>query len=200
MFLNKVTIAGNLGQDPEVKFMPDGTAVCNFSLATTDYWKDKQTGEKKESTEWHNIVIFGKLAEIVGKHFVKGSPIYLEGKIRTLSWKDKDNGKNHYKTEIVCNEMQFMGSKSSSDQPAAQSNPSSNQANAGANAKAKANNNASNAPISELFTPAEVKAIQNCMPVKVNNNDPKKAEKLVELKANDYTWKGGKKEWSPKAA
>jgi single-strand DNA-binding protein len=106
--VNKVTILGNLGKDPETRFMPNGKAVCNFSIATSETWKDKQTGEQREKTEWHNIVMFDRLAEIAGEYLVKGVPVYIEGKLQTRKWQDKD-GKDRYTTEILANEMQMLG-------------------------------------------------------------------------------------------
>ena len=107
--INKVILVGNLGQDPEVKYMPSGGAVTNISIATTDSWKDKATGEKKENTEWHRVVFFNRLAEIVGEYLRKGSQVYIEGNLRTRSW--EDNGVKRYSTEIVAREMQMLGSR-----------------------------------------------------------------------------------------
>jgi len=98
--VNKVIIVGTLGQDPEIKYMPSGAAVANISLATSETWKDKQTGEKKEKTEWHRVAIFGKLAEIAGEYLNKGSKVYIEGKLQTRKWKDQ-SGNDRYTTEIV---------------------------------------------------------------------------------------------------
>jgi single-strand DNA-binding protein len=98
--INKVILIGNLGQDPDVKFMPSGDAVANVSIATSETWKDKNTGEKQERTEWHRVVFFGKLAEIVQKYVKKGSKIYVEGKLRTRKWQDKE-GNDRYSTEVV---------------------------------------------------------------------------------------------------
>jgi single-strand DNA-binding protein len=106
--LNKVQIIGNLGKDPELRFMPNGEAVCNFSVATTESWKDKSTGEKKEHTEWHRITTYRKLAEIVGQYLKKGSSVYLEGKLVTRKYTDKD-GVERYTTEIVADSMQMLG-------------------------------------------------------------------------------------------
>lgn len=108
--INKVILVGNLGQDPEVKYMPSGGAVTNISIATTDSWKDKATGEKKENTEWHRVVFFNRLAEIVGEYLRKGSQVYIEGNLRTRSW--EDNGVKKYSTEIVAREMQMLGGRS----------------------------------------------------------------------------------------
>ena len=105
--VNKVILVGNLGQDPEVKYMPSGDAIANISVATTDKWKDKN-GEKQEKTEWHRVSFFGKLAEIVGEYLKKGSSIYLEGRLQTRKWQDKD-GNDRYTTEIVADKMQMLG-------------------------------------------------------------------------------------------
>ncbi|HBK9907521.1 TPA: single-stranded DNA-binding protein [Salmonella enterica subsp. enterica serovar Infantis] len=114
--INKVIILGTLGQDPEVKYMPSGGAVCNLSLATSEQWNDKATGEKKEQTEWHRVVIFGKLAEVAGEYLRKGSQVYVEGKLRTRKWTDQ-SGTEKYTTEIVLQPMngvmQMIGGKSS---------------------------------------------------------------------------------------
>jgi single-strand DNA-binding protein len=106
--VNKVIIVGNLGRDPEVKYMPSGDPVASLAVATTDKWKDKATGEQKESTEWHRISAFGKLAEIMGKYLKKGSQVYIEGKLRTRKWTDKE-GVEKYTTEIICDTMQMLG-------------------------------------------------------------------------------------------
>ena len=105
--VNKVTIIGNLGNDPEVRYMPQGGAVVNFTVATSESWTDKNTNEKREETEWHKIVVYGRLAEIVGEYLRKGSKVYLEGKLKTRKWQDKD-GADKYTTEIICNEMQML--------------------------------------------------------------------------------------------
>ena len=108
--INKVILVGNLGQDPEVKYMPSGGAVTNISIATTDTWKDKSTGEKKENTEWHRVVFFNRLAEIVGEYLRKGSQVYIEGNLRTRKWQDQ-SGADRYSTEIVAREMQMLGGR-----------------------------------------------------------------------------------------
>ena len=109
--LCKVMLIGHLGADPETRLMPNGDAVANIRLATTESWKDKSTGEKKEITEWHRVVFYRKLAEIVGQYLKKGSAVYIEGRIRTRKWKDKE-GQERYTTEIEANEMQMLGGKS----------------------------------------------------------------------------------------
>ncbi len=109
--LNKAQIIGRLGQDPEVKDLGNGHTVCNFSVATSEKWKDKKTGEEKEKTEWHRVVVWGKLAEICGKYLEKGRQVYVEGKIESRSW-DKEDGSKGYSTEIRANEVKFLGGKS----------------------------------------------------------------------------------------
>ncbi len=108
--VNKVILIGNLGADPEVRYLPSGDAVTNIRIATTDTWKDK-SGDKQEHTEWHRIAFFGKLAEIAGEYLKKGSPVYVEGRIRTRKWQDKD-GQERFSTEIVADRMQLLGSRS----------------------------------------------------------------------------------------
>ncbi len=108
--VNKVILVGNLGADPEVKYMPNGNAVANITLATSESWKDKQSGENKEKTEWHRVVFFRRLAEIAGEYLKKGSQVYIEGKLQTRKWQDK-NGNDRYTTEIVANEMQMLGGR-----------------------------------------------------------------------------------------
>ena len=105
--VNKVILIGNLGKDPEVRYMPNGNAVANITLATSESWKDKQTGEQKEKTEWHNIVVWAGLAEICGKYLTKGKQVYIEGRIQNRSYDDRD-GNKRYITEIVANEMQML--------------------------------------------------------------------------------------------
>jgi single-strand DNA-binding protein len=106
--VNKVILVGNLGADPESRYMPNGDAVCNVRLATTESWKDKSSGEKKEITEWHRVVFYRRLAEIAGQYLKKGTPVYVEGRIRTRKWQDKD-GQERYTTEIEATEMQMLG-------------------------------------------------------------------------------------------
>ena len=108
--INKVIIVGNLGQDPEVRFMPNGGAVANFTVATSETWKDKQTGEQKEKTEWHRIVMYQRLAEIAGEYLKKGSKVYLEGRLQTRKWQNQQ-GADQYTTEIIVNDMQMLDSR-----------------------------------------------------------------------------------------
>ncbi|MEZ3499989.1 single-stranded DNA-binding protein SSB1 [Pantoea sp. KPR_PJ] len=111
--VNKVILVGNLGQDPEVRYMPNGGAVANITLATSESWRDKQTGENKEITEWHRVVLFGKLAEVAGEYLRKGSQVYIEGQLRTRKWQDQ-GGQDRYTTEVVVNvggTMQMLGGR-----------------------------------------------------------------------------------------
>jgi single-strand DNA-binding protein len=115
--VNKVIIVGNLGNDPETKYMPSGSAVTNLSVATNESWKDKQTGEQKERTEWHRVAMFGRLAEIAAEYLRKGSQVYIEGKLRTRKWQDQQ-GNDKYTTEIIADEMQMLGGRSGGGAPA----------------------------------------------------------------------------------
>lgn len=108
--INKVILIGNLGRDPEVRYMPSGGAVANLAVATSETWKDKNTGENQERTEWHRVVMFGRLGEIAGEYLKKGSKVYLEGKLQTRKWQGQD-GQDRYTTEIVANEMQMLDSR-----------------------------------------------------------------------------------------
>lgn len=110
--VNKVILIGNLGQEPEVKYMPSGAAVCNMTVATTDAWSDKSSGERQERTEWHRVVLFRRLAEVAGEYLHKGSKVYIEGRLQTRKWQDK-NGQERYTTEIVANDMQMLEARSS---------------------------------------------------------------------------------------
>jgi len=113
--INKVILVGNLGQDPEVRYTTSGAAVTNISVATTDSWKDKTTGEKVEKTEWHRVVFFGRLAEIAGEYLKRGSQVYIEGRLQTRKWQDQNN-QDRYTTEIVANELQMLGGVQSGGQ------------------------------------------------------------------------------------
>lgn len=108
--VNKVILVGNCGQDPEMKYLPSGSAVTNISLATSETWKDKQSGQQQERTEWHRVVFFNRLAEIVGEYVKKGSKVYVEGRLQTRKWQDQ-SGQDRYTTEIVANEMQMLDSR-----------------------------------------------------------------------------------------
>ena len=116
--LNKVLIIGNLGADPDVKFTQAGSPVANLSIATTERWKDKSSGEQKEKVEWHRVVLFDRLAEIAQEYLKKGSQIYVEGKLQTRSWED-DKGEKKYTTEVIARELTMLGSKSSSNEAGA---------------------------------------------------------------------------------
>ncbi|ELY2809476.1 single-stranded DNA-binding protein [Cronobacter sakazakii] len=121
--VNRVILLGHLGQDPEVRYMPNGGAVTSLRLATSESWRDKQTGEMKEVTEWHSVVLYGKLAEVASEYLRKGSQIYIEGQLRTRKWQDQ-SGQDRYSTEVVVNvggTMQMLGGKQQSDQPKQQS-------------------------------------------------------------------------------
>ena len=111
--INKVIVLGNLGADPDARYMPNGNAVTNISVATTDSWKDKESGERQEKTEWHRVVFFGRLAEIASEYLKKGSQVYVEGRLQTRKWEDKE-GNDRWTTEIVANEMQMLGERVSS--------------------------------------------------------------------------------------
>lgn len=128
--VNKVILVGNLGADPDVRYMPNGDQVTTVRLATTDSWNDKQSGEKREITEWHRVVFYRKLAEIVGQYSKKGSQLYVEGRIRTRKWQDKD-GQDRYTTEIEGLELQMLGSRQGS-QGTSTHNPASGGAGRGA--------------------------------------------------------------------
>jgi single-strand DNA-binding protein len=114
--VNKVILVGNLGRDPETRYMPDGAAITNVSIATSFAWTDKASGEKKEETEWHRVVFRARLAEIAGEYLKKGSQVYVEGRLRTRKWQDKE-GQDRYTTEIVADSMQMLGSRSGSGEP-----------------------------------------------------------------------------------
>ena len=126
--INKVILVGNLGNDPEVRYANNGNAIANISVATSDSWKDKNTGEQQEKTEWHRVVMFNRLGEIAGEYLKKGSKVYIEGKLQTRKWQDK-SGQDRYTTEIVANEMQMLDS-----------------INSGTNTDANVANNESSAP------------------------------------------------------
>jgi single-strand DNA-binding protein len=115
--VNKVILIGNLGRDPETRFFPDGGALCNVTIATTRQWKNKDSGERQEETEWHRVVFNGRLAEIAGEYLKKGRPVYVEGRLKTRKWTDKD-GVEKYTTEIVADQMQLLGSREGGGAPA----------------------------------------------------------------------------------
>lgn len=119
--INKVILIGNLGRDPEVRYTPNGLAVANIAIATTEVWKDKQTSENQERTEWHRIVMYGRTAEIAGEYLRKGSKIFIEGRLQTRKWQDKNTGQDRYTTEVITDSLQMLDSKGGSG--AANSNP-----------------------------------------------------------------------------
>ena len=125
--VNKVILVGNLGADPETRFMPSGDAIANIRLATTFRWKDRQSGENKEETEWHRVVFRNRLAEIAGEYLKKGSPVYVEGRIRTRKWQDKD-GQDRYTTEIMADNMQLLGSRGGAGEPRPEREPAESAA------------------------------------------------------------------------
>lgn len=108
--VNKVILVGNLGRDPEVRYSAEGSAICNVSIATTSNWKDKATGERREETEWHRVVMYNRLAEIAGEYLRKGRPVYIEGRLRTRKWQNKE-GQDQYTTEVIADQMQMLGSR-----------------------------------------------------------------------------------------
>lgn len=113
--VNRVILVGNLGKDPESRFMPNGDAVCNITVATSEQWKDKNSGEQKEATEWHRVIFFRRLAEVAGQYLKKGSQVYIEGKLKTRKWQDKD-GQDRYTTEIHADEMKMLGKREGGQQ------------------------------------------------------------------------------------
>ncbi len=146
--INKVILVGNLGQDPEVRYMPSGGAVANLTLATSESWRDKQTGEQKEVTEWHRIVLFGKLAEVASEYLRKGSQVYIEGQLRTRKWQD-NSGQDRYTTEIVVNvggTMQMLGGRQNSGQSAPMEAQGSNNSNWNPPPQAQPSSQGSNTP------------------------------------------------------
>ena len=109
--VNKVILVGNLGRDPEVRHSADGAAICNVSIATTSTWKDKTSGERREETEWHRVVFYNRLAEIAGEYLKKGRSVYVEGRLKTRKWQDKDTGQDRFSTEIIADQMQMLGGR-----------------------------------------------------------------------------------------
>jgi len=144
--VNKVILVGNLGRDPEVRYSPDGAAICSISIATTSQWKDKRTGERREETEWHRVVFYNRLAEIAGEYLKKGRSVYIEGRIKTRKWQDKETGADRYSTDIIADQMQMLGGRDDVQQSAgsgsasrsAQSTPAPTTQNAQAPASAPA--------------------------------------------------------------
>jgi len=145
--VNKVILVGNLGRDPETRYSPDGAAITNVSIATTSQWKDKASGERREETEWHRVAFFGRLAEIAGEYLRKGSSVYVEGRLRTRKWQDKD-GQDRYTTEIIADQMQMLGSRQGAGGPPADDMPpqSAPRASRGASGGGGGGGGASKAP------------------------------------------------------
>jgi len=112
--VNKAIIVGNIGRDPEIRYSPDGAAICNVSIATTSQWKDKASGHRREETEWHRVVFYNRLAEIAGEYLKKGRSVYVEGRIKTRKWQDKETGQDRYSTEIIGDQMQMLGGRDDS--------------------------------------------------------------------------------------
>jgi single-strand DNA-binding protein len=127
--INKVILIGNLGRDPETRYSADGAAITNVSVATTSQWKDKGTGEKREETEWHRVAFFGRLAEVAAEYLRKGSQVYIEGKLRTRKWQDKEN-QERYTTEVIADVMQMLGSRQGMGAPSADDGGSAPRASA----------------------------------------------------------------------
>lgn len=125
--VNKVILVGNLGKDPEIRYLPDGGAVANLTLATSSSWKDKNTGEKREETEWHRVVIYGRLAEIAGEYCKKGRSVYIEGRLKTRKWQDQ-SGVDKYTTEIIADQMQLLGGRDGGENTERQEQPRQNAA------------------------------------------------------------------------
>jgi len=147
--VNKVILIGNLGNDPEVRYTPNGSAVANITLATSSSWRDKQSGELQERTEWHRIAFFNRLAEIVGEYLHKGSKIYIEGSLRTRKWQDKNTGADRYTTEIIANEMQILDNRSGgANHPPASATQASGQSQAAKETQGAA---MANAPATDEF-------------------------------------------------
>ena len=134
--LNRATLIGNLGKDPEVRYTAEGAAVCSASIATTHQWKDKATGERREETEWHRVVFYGRLAEIAGEYLRKGRTVFVEGRLKTRKWQDADNGTDRYTTEIIADQMQMLGGRETAQADTAQPAPAARPK--GRNSKAKA--------------------------------------------------------------
>jgi len=124
--VNKVILVGNLGRDPEVRYTPDGAAICNVSIATTSQWKDRTSGERREETEWHRVVMYNRLAEIAGEYLRKGRPVYIEGRLKTRKWTDKENIER-YTTEIVADQMQMLGGRDGASSEGGYGDPSASR-------------------------------------------------------------------------
>src|SRR5690606_38462755 len=147
--LNRATLIGNLGKDPAVRYTAEGAAVCSVSIATTNQWKDKATGERREETEWHRAVFYGRLAEIAGEYLRKGRTVFVEGRLKTRKWQDADTGTDRYTTEIIADQMQMLGSRETSQTDNAKPVPTAHPK--GRSSKAKAHTAAS-----EVVDPADI--------------------------------------------
>lgn len=147
--VNKVILVGNLGNDPETRYMPSGDAVTNISIATTESWKDKQSGEQKEKTEWHRVVMFRRLGEIAAEYLRKGSQVYIEGKLRTNKWKDRD-GNDRYTTEIIADEMQMLGGRGGAGGGDYSSGGGSNKSSGGASGQSGGGQNSPPPPADDF--------------------------------------------------
>lgn len=132
--VNKVILVGNLGRDPEVRYSEQGTAIANISIATTSAWKDKTSGEKREETEWHRVVFYNRLAEIVGEYLKSGHSVYIEGRLKTRKWQDKDTGADRYSTDVVADHMQMLGGSRGNDGDRTQSSQAGNSQRRNTNA------------------------------------------------------------------
>lgn len=144
--VNKVILIGNLGRDPEVRYTPSGVAVANITMATSEAWKDKTSGEMQERTEWHRVVMYQRLAEIVGEYLRKGSKVYIEGRLQTRKWQDKNTGQDRYTTEIIADSMQMLDSKGGGASDGSYERPANNNNTAASNVAA-----ANNAPPLDNF-------------------------------------------------
>jgi single-strand DNA-binding protein len=151
--INKVILVGNLGQDPEVRYTANGAAVANITVATSEQWTDKQSGQKQERTEWHRVVLFGRLGEIAGEYLRKGSQVYLEGKLQTRKWQDQ-NGQDRYTTEIVANEMQMLGGRAGAGGAADYNAPAQGQNFGGGRPAAAPQGGGRSAPAQQPAQPA----------------------------------------------
>ena len=163
--VNKVILVGNLGQDPEVRYMPSGGAVANFTLATSESWRDKQTGEMKEQTEWHRVVLFGKLAEVAGEYLRKGSQVYIEGQLRTRKWTDQ-SGQDKYTTEVVVNvggTMQMLGGRQGGGAPAGRSSRRAATSSAAARSPVRSSRPRQRLPTNRRWTSTTTSRSKACL-------------------------------------
>ncbi len=161
--INKVILIGNLGKDPEVRYLPNGTAVANITVATSETWKDKQTGESKEQTEWHRVTFFRRLAEIAGEYLRKGSKVYIEGKLQTRKWQDQ-SGNDRYSTDVIADQMQMLDSKGASGGYAPQQQNPQSFNNAPQQQNAQSFNNAPQQQNAQSFNNAPQQQQQNNNP------------------------------------